>query len=402
MVTRAKSGKHTGHIQTVFPKFTHVMTSNTSSLIDADVDIREPKTVRKALQLPHWVTEMEEELEALHKNNTWTLVFAPSPQTNIVGSKWVFKTKLNSDGSVDRFKARSLDVKNAFLHGNLKEEVYMHQPPSFEDPIHLDYVCKLIKSIYGLKQAPRAWFDTFTFQFLKMGFSYNRANSSLFILHNGQDTILLLLYVDDIVLTASSLTLLQEVINNLSSKFALKDLGSLSYFLAATIATPLAVKDITTRDNDPVDTQEYRKIDIGVSLPHPPQHFSDNISSLHMSVNLAFHARTKHIELDYHFVQEKMALGTLITGLELSFNTEKLNSGRRARRSVSRPGASSNMKLRGIERQWNAEPQASCFEGNKGGKLLHNCYVAKTTCFLSFFILDDQKTGVWTLWRRGR
>ncbi|GKV27057.1 hypothetical protein SLEP1_g36265 [Rubroshorea leprosula] len=363
----------------------------------------------QALKLPHWVDAMKEELEALHNNNTWTLVPSPSPQTNIVGSKWVFKTKLHPDGSIERFKARlvargysqvprldfdetfspvlkpttlrlvialattlswplkQLDVKNAFLHGKLKEEVYMSQPPGFEDPIHPNHVCELNKSIYGL----------------------NRADSSLFILHKGQDTILLLLYVDDIVLTASSLQLLQEVISNLSSKFALKGLGSLNYFLgievnkfpggiflsqakyakdilcrasmleASAIATPMAIKDTTnwagclrtrrsttgycvflganciswSSKKQPTVTRstveaEYQALasttakvtwityllrDIGISLPNPPQIFSDNISALHMSINPVFHARTKHIELDYHFVREKVALGTLVT-----------------------------------------------------------------------------------------
>ncbi|GKV21142.1 hypothetical protein SLEP1_g31150 [Rubroshorea leprosula] len=160
---------------------------------------------------------MKEELEALHNNNTWTLVPSPSPQLNIVGSKWVFKTKLHPDGSIERFKARlvargfsqvpgldfdetfspvlkpttlrlvialattlswplkQLDVKNAFLHGKLKEEVYMSQPLGFEDPIHPNHVCKLNKSIYGLKQAPRAWFDTFTIQLFQIGFYCSRA-----------------------------------------------------------------------------------------------------------------------------------------------------------------------------------------------------------------------------------
>ncbi|GKV27558.1 hypothetical protein SLEP1_g36720 [Rubroshorea leprosula] len=514
MITRSRAGKHTGHIKTDFSKHAYTMTTDISSLSNADLDAKEPKTVRQALQLPQWVKAMQEELEALHKNNTWTLVPPPSSKENIVGSKWIFKTKLKPNGTVDRFKARlvakgfsqipgvnfdetsspvlksttlrlviaiattlswplrQLDVKNAFLHGKLKEVVYRTQPPGFKDPSHPEYVCKLNKSIYGLKQAPRAWFDTFTFYLLTMGFCCSRANSSLFVLHKDHHTALLLLYVDDIVLTASSTTLLQHIVENLSEKFALKDLGSLSYFLgievekfsggiflsqskyandvltrasmleASTIATPMAVKETTTlRDEEPVDPQEYRRIvgalqyltitrvdiahavnkvcqfmqqpmianfrqvkrilryvkeslhhglrfyststfsltgfcdvdwagcpltrrsttgyciflganciswsskkqptiarssaeaeyralasttaeivwitylfrDIGISLPHPPQLFSDNLSALHMSINPVFHAQTKHIELDYHFVREKVALGTLIT-----------------------------------------------------------------------------------------
>ncbi|GKV44791.1 hypothetical protein SLEP1_g51949 [Rubroshorea leprosula] len=456
MMTRTRTRTHTGHVKTSFPKYANTMvTNNNSYLNNASMDIREPKTIKKALQLPQWLRVMQEELAALYKNNTWTLVPPPSTNTNIVGSKWVFKTKLNSDGSVDRFKARlvargfsqvpGLDVKNAFLHGQLKEVVYMKQPPGFEDPNHLGYVCKLNKSIYGLKQAPRAWFDTFTLHLLKLGFHCSQADSSLFVLHNGQDTALLLLYVNGIVLTTSSSSLLQHIIENLSTKFALKDLGFLSYFLgievtlfsggiflsqakyakdiltratmveASMIATPMVVKEPhTPRDEDLVDAQEYRKIptfahlhqvkrilryikgtlhhvlnfyssstlsltgfcdadwagctitrrsttgfciflganciswsskkqstiarstaeaeyralatttaelvwityllrDIGLSLLNPPQVFSDNISALHMSINPVFHAQTKHIELAYHFVREKVALGSLVT-----------------------------------------------------------------------------------------
>ncbi|GJW89771.1 ribonuclease H-like domain-containing protein, partial [Tanacetum coccineum] len=102
-----------------------------------------------------------------------------------------------------------LDVKNAFLHGDLSETVYMHQLPEFWDSIHPDYVCLLQRSLYGLKQAPRAWFQRFASYITRVGFSHSRCDSSLFIYRKGTDTAYLLLYVDDIVLTASSKILLQ-------------------------------------------------------------------------------------------------------------------------------------------------------------------------------------------------
>ena len=142
---------------------------------------------------------MEAEFEALQENKTWTLVPRP-PGTNIVGSKWIFKTKFRPDGSVDKYKARlvargftqqygidyhdtfspvvkpvtvrlalslvvsrdwcirQIDVSNAFLRGFLTEEVYMQQPPGFEDSRCPQYVCKLQRALYGLKQSPRAWY----------------------------------------------------------------------------------------------------------------------------------------------------------------------------------------------------------------------------------------------------
>nr|GFA36148.1 ribonuclease H-like domain-containing protein [Tanacetum cinerariifolium] len=100
-----------------------------------------------------------------------------------------------------------LGVKNAFLHGDFSKTVYMHQPLGFRDSVHPDYVCLLQRSLYGLKQAPRAWFQ-----------------------RQGTDTAYLLLYVDDIVLTASSESLLQQIIRSLHQEFAMTDLGSLIVF----------------------------------------------------------------------------------------------------------------------------------------------------------------------------
>nr|GEX90696.1 ribonuclease H-like domain-containing protein [Tanacetum cinerariifolium] len=97
-----------------------------------------------------------------------------------------------------------LDVNNAFLHGDLAETVYMHQPPSFRDPEHSNYVCLLQRSLYGLKKEPHAWFQRFAAYITTVGFTPSRCDSSLFIYKQGDDTTFSLLYVDDIVLTASS------------------------------------------------------------------------------------------------------------------------------------------------------------------------------------------------------
>nr|GEX71791.1 ribonuclease H-like domain-containing protein [Tanacetum cinerariifolium] len=124
-----------------------------------------------------------------------------------------------------------LDVKNAFLHGDLSETIYMHQPLGFRDSVHPDYVCLLQRSLYGLKQAPRAWFQQFASHITRIGFNHSRCDSSLFIYRQGMDTDDLLLYVDDIVLTASSQDLLQQLIRSLHQEFSMTDFDSLNYFL---------------------------------------------------------------------------------------------------------------------------------------------------------------------------
>lgn len=122
-------------------------------------------------------------------------------------------------------------MKNAFLHGDLSEHVYCQQPAGFIDPSRPADVCLLSKSLYGLKQAPRAWFQKFTGCLQDLGFTATRSDASLFVLHRGHDTAYLLLYVDDIILTASSTTLLHNIIGRLHHSVALKDLGPLKFFL---------------------------------------------------------------------------------------------------------------------------------------------------------------------------
>jgi len=107
----------------------------------------------------------------------------------------------------------------------------MYQPPGFKSSHVPDYVCRLKKSLYGLKQAPRALYHRFATFILTFEFTHSKSNNSLFIYHHIRDIAYLLLYVDDIILTTSSDMLHRSIITKLGSEFAMKDLGSLSYFL---------------------------------------------------------------------------------------------------------------------------------------------------------------------------
>jgi hypothetical protein len=219
---------------------------------------------------------MEEEYGALISNGTWEPV--PRPQgSNVVTDKWVFTHKLRVVGTLDRYKAcwvlrgftqhpgvdydetfspvvkpatihtvlatvvsrdwpiQQLDVKNAFLHGTLSETVFCCQPTGFADPAHPDLVCRLRKSLYGLKQAPRAWYSGCVTYLTTLGFIEAKSDTSLFIFRRGSDIVYLLLYVDDIILTASSMELLRRTISALQREFAMKDLGSLHHFLDITV-----------------------------------------------------------------------------------------------------------------------------------------------------------------------
>jgi hypothetical protein len=117
----------------------------------------------------------------------------------------------------------------------LSETVFCSQPTGFVDPAHPDLVCRLRKSLYGLKQTPQAWYSRFATYLTTLGFIEAKSDNSLFIFRRGSDTVYLLLYVDDIILTAFSTELLRRTIFALQREFVMKDLGPLHHFLGITV-----------------------------------------------------------------------------------------------------------------------------------------------------------------------
>ena len=130
-----------------------------------------------------------------------------------------------------QWPAHQLDVSNAFLHSHLDEQVFCQQPTGFVDPSQPDAVCMMSRSLYGLQQAPHAWFTNFANYATTIGFTPTRSDSSLFVYRHGNDMAYLLLYVDDMILTAFSTSLLCSIVGKRQSTFAVKDMGPLRFFL---------------------------------------------------------------------------------------------------------------------------------------------------------------------------
>ena len=236
-----------------------------------------PNKLQDALKNPKWKKAMIEEMEALRKNSTWELVKLPEGKKH-VGCRWVFTVKHKADGSVERYKARlvakgytqtygidyqetfapvakintirvlmslaanlgwplrQFDVKNAFLHGDLDEEIYMDLPPGFTTTCDIGKVCRLRKSLYGLKQSPRAWFGRFAQSMRNYGFKQTQADHTLFLKHDKGKLTALIVYVDDMVVTGNDVEGIQKLQMYLAKEFEMKDLGTLKYFLGIEVA----------------------------------------------------------------------------------------------------------------------------------------------------------------------
>ena len=241
-------------------------------LAQCNMCIMEPEKYEDAAKDDSWMRAMKDELSMIEKNATWELVDKPTNKP-IIGVKWVFKTKLNLDGTVQKNKARlvakgyaqkpgidynetfapvarldtirtlttlaaqkswklyQLDAKSAFLNGVLEEEVYVEQPDGFVISGKEDKVYKLHKALYGLKQAPRAWYAEIDTYFTQCGFIKSLSEATLYTKARGDEFMIVSIYVDDIVYTGNSNGLLKEFKEDMMVKYEMTDLGLLHHFL---------------------------------------------------------------------------------------------------------------------------------------------------------------------------
>ena len=236
----------------------------------------DPDTLEAALASEHaedWQQAIEDEIKSLEQNNTWEYANLP-PGRKAIPCKWVFKTKTDATGNIERRKARlvakgflqihgvdfdetyaptakyasirlllsiaatadleihHIDVKNAYLHADLKEEIYMNSPPGQQAPE--GKVLRLRKALYGLKQGGKSWYDTISRQLETQGFIRCASENSVFR-REASNTEIICLYVDDIIIIAPTPDIVQNIKVDLAKFFSITDLGPLKYFLGIQI-----------------------------------------------------------------------------------------------------------------------------------------------------------------------
>ena len=257
------------------PPHSHTFSSHPALV----ANVIEPNTFEEALQSQHateWQQAMDEEMASLHSNNTWSLTELPAGFTPIP-VKWVYKVKRDATGNVERFKARlvakgfrqkegidfdevfapvgkystlrillsmaaahdfelhQLDIKTAFLNGVLEEQVYIQQPPGYQEGSP-NTVCFLHKSLYGLRQAPRAWHLRLKDELNTLGFRPSAVDPGLYVSCGKYDhTTYLMVYVDDILIMSKSLDTVNAVKAALQGSFDAHDMGEAYHFLGMTI-----------------------------------------------------------------------------------------------------------------------------------------------------------------------
>ena len=259
----------------------------------------EPTTYKEAVTGPdakQWEQAMTNEYNSIMENGTWELVQLPAGR-KAVGCKWVYKLKRDAAGNIKTWKARlvargfsqvegldftetfapvakftsirillslaaahdwechHMDVKTAFLNGELEEEIYMEQPKGFIKPGEEHLVCKLKKSLYGLKQSPRAWNKKLHEQLNKAGFTRCEADHSVYYsLKDDGAHVFLLVYVDDLIILANLLSALQSCKDSLNKSFKMTDLGEASHFLGMEISRDRAARTLSIHQGSYIKT----------------------------------------------------------------------------------------------------------------------------------------------------
>ena len=268
--------RRSDRVRRIPQRYLFLMTEQRDILL---LDNDEPTTFREAMMSPDsdkWLEAMKSEMQSMDDNQVWNLVDLPNG-VKTIECKWIFKKKIDMDGNVYIHKARlvakgfkqihgidydetfspvamlksiriilaiaayfdyeiwQMDVKTAFLNGNLNEDVYMTQPEGFINPNNARKVCKLRKSIYGLKQASRSWNIRFDEVVKGFGFIKNEEEPCVYKKTSGSALVFLVLYVDDILLIGNDIPLLESVKTSLKNSFSMKDLGEATYILGIRI-----------------------------------------------------------------------------------------------------------------------------------------------------------------------
>ncbi|GJS61193.1 retrovirus-related pol polyprotein from transposon TNT 1-94 [Tanacetum coccineum] len=206
----------------------------------------EPKNIKEAMADSAWIESMQEELHQFDRLDVWELVDRPLCK-NVINLKWLWKNKRDEENTVIHNKSRlvakgyaqkeGIDFEESFAPvAQLEaEEVYVNQPDGFVDPYHPDKVYRLKKALYGLKQAPRAWYDELSNFLVFEGFSKGSIDQTLFITKHREDTLLVQIYVDDIIFGSTNPKLSKRFGKLMHSKFDMSMMGELKFFLGIQI-----------------------------------------------------------------------------------------------------------------------------------------------------------------------
>ena len=242
--------------------------------------ITEPRTYKEAIDrndAKQWEKAMREEYDSIISNQTWSVVDLP-PGRKAIGCRWVYRIKYTSTGEIDKYKARlvakgysqargidfdetfapvvkfnsirillafaaqydleihQMDVKSAYLNGDLVEEIYMEQPEGFIDPTGKEKVCQLHKSLYGLKQAGRSWYHKIDAYFGELGLIRSFSDNCVYRKSKDGKILIIALYVDDLLIFSNEMAELQELKMQMCKRFEMTDLGEVRYCLGLEIS----------------------------------------------------------------------------------------------------------------------------------------------------------------------
>ncbi|GJW79895.1 retrovirus-related pol polyprotein from transposon TNT 1-94 [Tanacetum coccineum] len=234
------------------------------------------KAVMESSEAPYWKEAIQSEIDSIMHNNTWKLVDLPSGHKPI-SHKWIFKKKLRPNGTIEKYKAslvakgyrqkkgqdffdtyspvtritsirtliaiaaihnliiHQMDVKTAFLNGELYEEIYMQKPEGFVVKGQEHKVCKLVKSLYGLKQAPKQWHEKFDNTLLSNGFQINECDKCVYVKQYKNAFVIICLYVDDMLIMGTNMDVINQTKKMLHSSFDMKDMGEADVILGIRI-----------------------------------------------------------------------------------------------------------------------------------------------------------------------